>query len=86
MSDNKDSTRKFTDYIIIYHLFVDHHCADYVLALLLVQVRLRTSSTHPKFDPTEVSTHNLQIMSAHFHVTEMLALTTWPSATSIEHL
>ena len=54
MSDNKDSTRKFTDYIIIYHLFVGHHCATYVLALLLVQVRPRTSSMHPKFDPTEV--------------------------------
>ena len=39
------------------------------------------SSTHPKFDPTRVRTHGLQIMTVLFHGTEMPALTTRPSVT-----
>ena len=31
---------------------------------------------HPKFDPTRVQTHNLQIMDSTFYVPESLALTT----------
>ena len=36
---------------------------------------------HPKFDPTGVRTHDLQIMTT-FHVTEMPTPTTWQSVTS----
>ena len=31
--------------------------------VFFVQVRLRTSTTHPKFDPTRVRTHDLHIMT-----------------------
>ena len=38
------------------------------------------STTHPKFDPTRVPTHDLQIMTVHLsHVTETPSLTTRPS-------
>ena len=40
---------------------------------------------HPKFDPTGVRTHDLQIMTVHFHVTEMPSLTTRPSVTSTHY-
>ena len=44
--------------------------------LFLAQVRTTwdRSTTHPKFDPTGVQTHDLQIMTVH-HVTETPALT-----------
>ena len=38
------------------------------------------STMHPKFNPTGVRTHDLQIMTA-FHVTETSTLTTQPSVT-----
>ena len=37
---------------------------------------------HPKFDPTGVRTHDLQITTVHFMSLKMPALTTWPSLTS----
>ena len=42
---------------------------------------LDSSTMHLKFDLTGIPTHDLQIMIA-CHVTEMPALTTWPSAAS----
>ena len=42
---------------------------------------LDCSTMHLKFDLTGIPTHDLQIMIA-CHVTEMPALTTWPSAAS----
>ena len=38
---------------------------------------LERSTTHPKFDPTGIGTHDLHIMKIHF-VTETPALITWP--------
>ena len=51
-----------------------------MIFIFLVQVRLR-STTHPKFDPTGVQTHDLQNMDITFHVPEMLAVTTEPWGT-----
>ena len=42
----------------------------------MVQVRLSQDCTHPKFDPTKVWTHDLQIMDSTFHVRETAAVTT----------
>ena len=40
------------------------------------------STTHPKFDPTGVRTHDLQLMTVIFMSTETPSLTTRPSVTS----
>ena len=48
--------------------------------IFLDQTWVDRSTMDPKFDPAGVRTHDLQIMTAFtFHVTEMPALTTWPS-------
>ena len=39
------------------------------------------STTHPKFNPTGVRIHDLQIIMGIFYVTETPALTTRPSVT-----
>ena len=43
---------------------------------ILIQVRLRTSTKHPKFDLTRIRTHDLQIMAVHFISLKTPALTT----------
>ena len=43
---------------------------------------LDRSTTHPKFDPTGVRTHDLQIMTVYFMSLRRLLLTTLPSVTS----
>ena len=57
----------------------------HVANIVLVQVDFDRSATHPKFDPTRVQTHNIQIMESTFHVHEVLALTTKPSGTHKKH-
>ena len=69
-------------YHISSHLILSHTFLLYFI-LHLVQVWQGRSTTHPKFDPTWVRTHDLQIMTVHFMSlrSETPALTTWPSAT-----
>ena len=56
------STAKFNDRLkLIIYFWLTYDLNKYV--------------THPKFDFTEVQTHDLQIMDSTFHVPEMLALT-----------
>ena len=55
--------------------------------MFLFKYNLDRSTTHPKFDPTGIQTHDLQIMTVKaFHVTETAALTTQPSVTVMQDM
>ena len=83
--------------IIVRIIFEKHHelqlmciTSAYVLSFtqlinlyFWIKYYLDRSTMHPKLDPTGVRTHDHRIITVRtFHVTEMPALTTWPSATS----
>ena len=57
-----------------------------MLFILEVQVRLRQSrsTTHPKFNPTEVRTNDFQIINSTFHVPEMLVLKNNPDGSVVK--
>ena len=44
---------------------VDAWCSTKI-SIFWIKYDLGRSTTHPKFDPTGIQTHDLQIMTAHF--------------------